>query len=213
VEVASNIWHLLEGSKLAIPCDESKGEGECSIIEDQGQLRQDRYPLRTAPQFLGPQIEDILSALDTITQECNSSMSVPLFIASGNSLWLILATDNPLIDGETGHIHHGGNFQAMAVTNSMEKTRLALHHIGKLLFSQSTELLNPTMNNGLPPSLASTDPSLDYHSKGIDTATAAYIAELGYLASPVSTHIQSAEMHNQAVKYIPSASNCLEIFF
>lgn len=50
------------------------------------------------------------------------------------------------------------------------------------------------MNRGLPPSLASTDPSLNYHAKGIDIATAAYVSELGYLASPVSTHIQSAEM-------------------
>ena len=90
----------------------------------------------------------------------------------------------------------------MAVTNAMEKTRLALHHIGKILFAQSTELCNPTMNNGLPPSLAATDPSLNYHGKGIDIATAAYVAELGYLANPVSTHIQSAEMHNQAVKYV-----------
>lgn len=90
----------------------------------------------------------------------------------------------------------------MAVTNAMEKTRLALHHIGKLLFAQSTELVNPMMNNGLPPSLAATDPSLNYHNKGVDIATAAYVAELGYLANPVSTHIQSAEMHNQAVKYV-----------
>jgi phenylalanine ammonia-lyase len=78
VEAARNIWYLLEGSKLAIPCDESKGEGECTIMEDDGQLRQDRYPLRTAPQFLGPQIEDILSAFTTITQECNSSTFVVL---------------------------------------------------------------------------------------------------------------------------------------
>lgn len=110
------------------------------------------------------------------------------------------ATDNPLIEVDTGIIHHGGNFQAMAVTNAMEKTRLALHHIGKLLFAQSTELLNPAMNQGLPPSLAASDPSLNYHAKGVDITTAAYVAELGYLASPVSTHIQSAEMHNQAVK-------------
>ena len=89
----------------------------------------------------------------------------------------------------------------MTVTNAMEKTRLALHHIGKILFAQSTELCNPTMNNGLPPSLAATDPSLNYHGKGIDIATAAYLAKLGYLANPVSTHIQSAEMHSQAVKY------------
>ena len=114
------------------------------------------------------------------------------------------ATDNPLVNGETGEIHHGGNFQAMAITNAMEKTRLALHHIGKLLFSQCTELLNPTMNRGLPPSLAATDPSLNYHAKGIDIATAAYVSELGYLSNPVSTHIQSAEMHNQAVKWVPN---------
>jgi phenylalanine ammonia-lyase len=88
----------------------------------------------------------------------------------------------------------------MAVTNAMEQTRIALHHIGKLLFSQCTELINPTMNHDLPPSLAATDPSLSYHAKGLDVATAAYVSELGYLPSPVSTHIQSAEMHNQSVK-------------
>jgi phenylalanine ammonia-lyase len=115
-------------------------------------------------------------------------------------LTLLPATDNPLIDSDTGKVHHGGNFQAMAVTNAMEKTRLSLHHIGKLLFAQCTELMNPDTNRGLPPSLAATDPSLDYHCKGLDIGTAAYVAELGYLASPVSTHIQSAEMHNQAVK-------------
>ncbi len=93
----------------------------------------------------------------------------------------------------------------MAVTNVMEKTRLNLHHMGKLLFAQCTELVNPTMNRGLPPNLAATDPSLNYHAKGIDIGTAAYVSELGYLANPVSTHIQSAEMHNQAVKYVFSS--------
>ncbi|KAF8633317.1 hypothetical protein AX17_004490 [Amanita inopinata Kibby_2008] len=176
VECSETIWDLLEGSKLA-----QLEEQQVGLEEDKYSLRQDRYPLRTSPQFLGPQIEDIFSAFNSLTQECNST------------------TDNPLIDGETGEIHHGGNFQAMAVTNAMEKTRLALHHIGKLLFAQSTELINPAMNHGLPPSMAATDPSLNYHTKGIDIATASYVAELGYLATPVSTHIQSAEMHNQAV--------------
>lgn len=48
-------------------------EKEVTIDEDDGELRQDRYPLRTAPQFIGPQLEDILAALNTITIECNSS--------------------------------------------------------------------------------------------------------------------------------------------
>ncbi|KAK7053312.1 Protein pal1 [Paramarasmius palmivorus] len=176
VEFASNVFNLLQDSKLAYGHEE-----EVSLQDDKYSLRQDRYPLRTSPQFLGPQIEDILASLATVTQECNST------------------TDNPLVDGNTGVIHHGGNFQAMAVTNAMEKTRLALHHIGKLLFAQSTELVNPAMNRGLPPSLAASDPSLNYHTKGADIATAAYVAELGHLANPVSTHVQSAEMHNQAV--------------
>ncbi|THH33065.1 hypothetical protein EUX98_g1153 [Antrodiella citrinella] len=193
IEVARNIHDLLNGTHLGVTVEEER-----HISADDGQLRQDRYPLRTAAQFLGPQVEDILSALETITVECNST------------------TDNPLIDGETGRVHHGGNFQAMAVTNAMEKTRLALHHVGKILFAQSTELMNPAMNRGLPPSLAATDPSLNYHTKGVDIATAAYVGELGYLANPVSTHIQSAEMHNQAVNSLALISaratiNSLEV--
>ncbi|KAK7045621.1 transmembrane protein [Paramarasmius palmivorus] len=193
VECAKNIWDLLEGSKFAI-----LEEKEVTIAEDEGTLRQDRYSLRTAPQFIGPQIEDLLASLATITQECNST------------------TDNPLIDGETGKVHNGGNFQAMAVTNSMEKTRLALHHLGKILFAQCAELMDNSMNRGLPPSLAATDPSLNYFGKGIDIATAAYVGELGYLAAPVSTHIQSAEMHNQAVNSLALIScratiNSLEV--
>jgi len=185
----------LEGSKLAVG-----HEKDVCINEDQGELRQDRYTLRTAPQFLGPQIEDIISALNTVTIECNSSEYHLLSALSPTYLDLRIATDNPLFNGETGEVHNGGNFQAMAVTNAMEKTRLALHHIGKLLFAQATELMNPSMNRGLPPSLAASDPSLNYHAKGLDVAAAAYISELGFLANPVSTHIQSAEMHNQAVK-------------
>jgi len=88
----------------------------------------------------------------------------------------------------------------------MEKVRLSLHHIGKLLFAQTTELLNPTSNRGLPPSLAASNPSVDYHCKGLDIATAAYVGELGFLANPVTTHIQSAEMHNQAVNSLALVS-------
>ena len=117
-----------------------------------------------------------------------------------------------MVDGDTGKVHNGGNFQAMAVTNAMEKTRLSLHHLGKILFGQCAELINPAMNRGLPPSLAATDPSLDYHAKGIDIAMAAYVSELGFLANPVSTHIQSAEMHNQAVKYVVCLRYPLQFF-
>jgi len=77
--------------------------------------------------------------------------------------------------------------------------RLALQMIGKLLFAQSSELLDVKTNNGLPPNLALDEPSLSYTLKGVDINMAAYMAELGFLANPVSSHVQSAEMGNQSL--------------
>ncbi|KAI5121453.1 hypothetical protein M0805_009561 [Coniferiporia weirii] len=196
VENGALLAHLLAPSSLAShhlePVSHSAADSgkdavyaeaaeEETIDADAGTLRQDRYPLRTAPQWLGPQAELVQRAAEIIKIECNST------------------TDNPLIDPETGIVHHGGNFQAMAVTTAMEPLRLALFHVGKLLFAQSTELLNSGMNGGLAGNLAATDPSLNFFGKGLDIAQAAYVAELAYLANPVSTGVQSAEMHNQAV--------------
>ena len=78
------------------------------------------------------------------------------------------ATDNPLVDARTETVHHGGNFQAMAVTNALEKARLALAHLGKLLFAQSTELQNPAMNRGL---LMSEDEKAERHARLYDVVT------------------------------------------
>lgn len=173
VEAAANIRFLLQGSQFArgLDVDDSRNIG----------LYQDRYPLRTSSQWLGPQLEDLLLAQKQIVTELNST------------------TDNPLIDVAGNHIHHGGNFQATSVTSAMEKSRLALQMVGKLLFAQCSEIINPMLNNGLPPNLAADEPSLSYTCKGIDTSMAAYMSEVAFLANPVSSHVQSAEMHNQAV--------------
>jgi phenylalanine ammonia-lyase len=75
---------------------------------------------------------------------------------------LLLFLDNPLIDLEHKKILNGGNFQAMSVTNSMEKTRSALESIGKLSFAQAIELMNCSMSKGLPSCLAGDEPSTNY---------------------------------------------------
>ena len=181
VECAATILSLLDGSKMA---SHYVNEDHVHMDEDVGSLRQDRYPLRTAAQWIGPQVEDLAQSWKTVEREMNST------------------TDNPLIQvhaDQTSTIHHGGNFQAMAISNTMEKTRLSLHHFGKLTFQQMTELINPAMNRGLPANLAATDPSLNFHAKGVDIALAAVTAELGFLANPVTSHVQAAEMGNQAV--------------
>jgi phenylalanine ammonia-lyase len=172
IEAAANIFSLLEGSRLA--------RGSNGPETHLG-LVQDRYALRTASQWIGPQLEDLLLADRQVRVELNST------------------SDNPLIDSAAQTFYSGGNFQATSITSAMEKTRLALQMFGKLLFAQCTEMIDPTLNNGLPTNLVADDPSLSFTMKGVDINMAAYMSELAFLANPISTHVQTAEMHNQAV--------------
>ena len=144
-------------------------------------LVQDRYPLRTASQWIGPQIEDLVLATTQLEVELNST------------------TDNPLIQVQHDLIHNGGNFQATSLTNAMSKTLNALQMIGRLMFAQCSELLNSTMNKGLPPNLCFDDPSKSFTLKGVDVKMAAYMSELAYIAHPISSYVQSAEMNNQSI--------------
>jgi phenylalanine ammonia-lyase len=89
----------------------------------------------------------------------------------------------------------------------MEKVRIALQMLGKLVFSQATEIIEPHLNNGLPTNLAPDDTNLSFTMKGVDTNMAAYMAELAYLSHPISSHIQAAEMHNQSVNSMALASS------
>lgn len=179
-EVARNIKGFLAGSRLAI------GAGHGFV--DDGSLRQDRYATRTSPQWIGPQLEDLMLAQGQIIVECNST------------------TDNPVIDSARRRILHGGNFQAMSVTSAMEKTRLSLQIIGRMIFAQCTELINSSFNNGLPPNLDADEPSQSFFMKGVDISIAALQAELGFLANPVASHVQTAEMGNQSLNSLALVS-------
>jgi len=182
IESAHLIWSLLSESGFA-----QGDEVEVKIEDDEGVLRQDRYSLRTSPQWLGPQFEDIKRVEETIRIEVNST------------------TDNPLVEppretGGQGKIHHAGNFQALAVTNAMDHLRLSLSHLGRLMFVQLTEMINPAMNRGLPGNLSGGESALDFGCKGLDIAAASYAGELNALGGMnVGVGNVSAEMHNQSL--------------
>ncbi|KAF7906765.1 hypothetical protein EAF00_001043 [Botryotinia globosa] len=76
---AKNIYSFLAGSKLI------KGNDTQEF-----HLRQDRYPIRTASQCIGPSLEDLLLSYEQVSIELNST------------------TDNPLVSDD-GKMHHGGN--------------------------------------------------------------------------------------------------------
>ncbi|GJJ14549.1 hypothetical protein Clacol_008814 [Clathrus columnatus] len=182
IEVAQNIRRALEGSELVVEWNEDSND----------RLRQDRYSLRTAPQWIGPQIEEALAALQTLTIEINST------------------TDNPIIDSRSGEGWRrnlcGGNFQGTSITVAMEKIRVGLQHIGRIAYAQMVELGQPSMSRGLPPDVAANEPSLDYGQKALDMACASYLAELSFVCNTVSNHVQPAELHNQSVNSLALVS-------
>ncbi|CAI6337514.1 unnamed protein product [Periconia digitata] len=170
VECATNIRSFTEGSKLL--------SEDVKVKEMLNRV--DRYAIRTSPQWIGPILEDFQLSYTQLLTEINS------------------ASDSPMMEAP-GKMHHGGNFQAKSVAVAMEKVRQGCQSIGQILFSQCTELINPSSNKGLPAHLVVGEPSQSGGFKGTDMLIAALQSELGFLSNPVSSHVQFAEAGVQAI--------------
>lgn len=144
---------------------------------------QDRYSVRCLPQFVGPIVDGLATIAGQVETEINST------------------TDNPLIDGETGAVHHGGNFFGQYVGMSMDQLRHYIGLLAKHLDAQIALLMTPEFSGGLPASLVgNTARPVNMGLKGLQITANSIMPILGFLGSPfVDRFPTHAEQYNQNI--------------
>ena len=126
---------------------------------------QDAYSLRCAPQAHGAVRDALREARRVFTVELNS------------------ATDNPLVFGE--EVLSGGNFHGEPVGFQLDFLAIALASLSAISERRVDRLVNPALNEDLPPFLAS-HAGLESGLMMAQVTAAALVAENRVLAHPAS---------------------------
>jgi histidine ammonia-lyase len=127
---------------------------------------QDAYSLRCAPQVHGAVRDTIAEARRVFSIELNS------------------ATDNPLVFGE--EILSGGNFHGEPLAFALDYLAIALTALAGISERRIDRLVNPALNEGLPPFLAR-HPGLESGLMMAQVTAASLVAENRVLATAAST--------------------------
>ena len=128
---------------------------------------QDAYCLRCMPQVHGA-VRSALNHLRTVLE-----------IESGS------ATDNPLIFADSGDILSGGNFHGAPLAMTLDYAAIALTDLMSISERRIDRLINPDINEGLPPFLSDT-PGVSSGMMIAHVAAAALLNEAKVLAHPAS---------------------------
>ena len=124
-EVAAHLRELLRDSEIR----ESHAENDPRV--------QDAYSLRCMPQVHGATRDALRHARDATEIETGS------------------ATDNPLVFADTDELISGGNFHGAPLALAFDYAAIALVHLGNISERRIERLVNPDLNEGLPPFLTS----------------------------------------------------------
>jgi histidine ammonia-lyase len=127
---------------------------------------QDSYALRCMPQVHGPVWDALEFTTDIIARELNA------------------ATDNPLVFAD-GTMLSGGNFHGQAVALACDVLAIALTNLAVMSERRIDRLVNPDLNQGLPPFLAAR-PGVESGLMMVQVTAAALASECKLLAHPAS---------------------------
>jgi histidine ammonia-lyase len=143
---------------------------------------QERYSLRCAPHVIGVVLDALPFCRNVLETEING------------------ASDNPLIDPDTGDVLHGGNFYGGHVAMVADTLKTAVANLADLMDRQLALLTSPETNNGLPENLVAVQgPERFAHHgfKAMEITASALTAEALKLTMPASVFSRSTEGHNQ----------------
>src|SRR3989338_4662018 len=143
---------------------------------------QDRYSLRCAPHVIGVVQDSLPWFKMMIENEINS------------------VNDNPVIDGETECVLHGGHFYGGHIATVMDTMKTQVANLADLLDRQMALLMDPKFNNGLPPNLSAASKaraSINHGFKAVQIGVSAWTAEALKNTMHASVFSRSTECHNQ----------------
>lgn len=160
--VAEHVRRMLKGSRLVrtlMRRDSVSGHP------------QDPYSFRCAPQVMGAALDALDFTKGVLEVEVNS------------------ATDNPLIFPREGLSLSGGNFHGQPVAMALDFMSLALSNLANISERRISALLDPSLNNGLPPFLTGgkSKPGLTSGLMAVQYTATSLVAECKLLSHPASS--------------------------
>jgi len=151
---------------------------EVSIFEDKVQ---ECYSLRCVPQILGPVLDTLDNTEKILLEEVNS------------------ANDNPIVDVKNKQVYHGGNFHGDYVSLEMDKLKLVVTKMSMLAERQLNYLLNPNLNNILPPFVNLGKLGLNFGMQGVQFTATSTTAENQMLSNSMYVHSIPNNNDNQDI--------------
>lgn len=179
-EIAARMQQYIEGSHLTKKRQEDLYSGQCNEEVFKAKV-QEYYSLRCVPQILGAVIDVIDNAKEVVENEFNS------------------VSDNPIIDVETEQVYHGGNFHGDYISLEMDKLKLAITRVSMLSERQLNYLLNPKINELLPPFVNAGKLGFNFGIQGMQFTATSTTAENQTLSNSMYVHSIPNNNDNQDI--------------
>ena len=136
-------------------------------VTKQGEVRmQDAYSLRCIPQVHGASWQSFFYAEERVQIEMNAT------------------TDNPIVL-ESGEVLSGGHFHGQPIAFAMDFLKLGVCEWANISERRTERMVNPQLNDGLPPFLA-TNPGIECGLMIAQYTAASIVSENKVLAHPAS---------------------------